>query len=340
MGSYAGANFYSENNSKVFNIPTITVSSSSNLDSDLVVPKDNIIEITVNPVTSMVQMSSVTTTIKEINSNRLEGYNKLPEEIKNKTPFIAIPEIIGPNNNLLNSSQVMIQCVFNNIFYGNSGLRLSRPGFYKHLAGFNTTLMTYSNFNGNLNYVRLSTLFLTKIAKNLNTTIEDLDDNILFYVRNFCRTLTITNNINGKYLAVGPDQHSQALNECGIIKCFTESTNLNEAQFNPYSGVIVEYINKYKIYLTLPKTNEVDSQEINRNYLIELSVPWVTYLANCMYEGQFNNKTSDYSLSSNYAFGGSVPSEEQIKNKLVVPKLAMDPNEKARRQTKKTEKKP
>jgi hypothetical protein len=351
-----GAPLYNVNNNVAQQIPSIVFSTSSNSYQNITVPPQNIVKISTIPATSMTKMSNFTTTIETINANILAAlniWNNGPNSPKPpNSPNLAIQSQLSPlngtENYFENGNQVMDFHVFGHLFFSN-GSKRSHPNYYfSNIASFNTNCLTYSNSVSNYNPISLSNLLINQICINNNIGLSSLDSNLVIDLHNNLKNYTNLSNLIGNYRCLDIEALYNSFTGFGFVKYDLDNNNINDAKPNIYGGVLIQLINSYNIYVsvpniasssttatpptttttttpptatpptTTPTTTPPTTTPGIDNYLIQIDVPYLTYFGNLVSQSQFSSspvtnpsQTSGLSVGSTVS-GFTLPSLQQI----------------------------
>ena len=248
-----GAPLYNSNNTTPLQIPSIVFSTTSNSYQNITVPPQNIIKISTNLATSMTKMSNYTTTIQQINSNlttAIATWNQ--NNSANLTLQSSLPNLTQTTNYFENGNQVMDFNVFGHLFFSNGSKRAQPNYYYNNIASFNTNCLTYANSVSNYNPISLSNLVTNQICANNNVGINSLDSSITIDLHNSLKHYTNLNNLIGNYRCLDIEALYNSFTGYGYVKYDLDYNNVYDAQPNVYGGTLIQLINRYNIYVSVP----------------------------------------------------------------------------------------
>ena len=327
-------------------IPSILFSTTSNSYQDIAVPEQNIIKICTNLATSMTKMSNFTKTINEINQNITTSvaiWNANPANSNQQLTIQSLlPLLNGTVNYFENGNQVMEFFKYGNLFFSN-GSKIAQPNYYyKNAASLNLNMLTYANSASNYIPISLSNLVTNQICTNNNVGLSSLNGSLLIDLNNNLKNYTNLSNLIGSYHCLDIESLFNSFAGFGYVKYDLDYNNNADNRPNVYGGVLVQLINRYNIYVTVPNivasgttttpTSTTTSTTTTTtttttppligidNYQIQLDVPYLTYFYNFVSQTQLNtNLSQNNSLSNVTSVSGlTLPSTTQV-NSGVVP---------------------
>jgi hypothetical protein len=353
-----GAPLYNSNNTTALQIPSIVFSTTSNSYQNITVPPQNIIKISTNLATSMTKMVNYTTTIPEINLNltaAIGTWNSNPANANQQlTPQSSLPILTQTTNYFENGNQVMDFNVFGHLFFSNGSKRAQPNYYYNNIASFNTNCLTYANSVSNYNPISLSSLVTNQICANNNVGINSLDSSITIDLHNSLKHYTNLNNLIGNYRCLDIEALYNSFTGYGYVKYDLDYNNVSDAKPNVYGGALIQLINRYNIYVSVP--NIVPSSTATAsttvtattstttpptttpttstttpptstttpipgidNYQIQLDVSYLTYFSNLVSQSQISSNTSQNNVLSigTTVSGLTIPSTQQISTSTV-----------------------
>ena len=328
---------YSNNITTAIQIPSLLVSTSSNSYQNITVPEQNIIKISTNLATSMTKMSIFTTTIDEINQNITSSVAIWNSNPSNSNQQLTIQSLLPPLNGTVNyfenGNQVMDFNIFSNLFFSN-GSKIAQPNYYyKNVASFNTNALTYANSVSNYNPICLSNLVTNQICNNNNIGLSSLNGNLLIDLNNNLKNYTNLGNLIGSYHCLDIESLYNNFAGFGYVKYNLDYNNTSDNKPNVYGGALIQLINRYNIYVTVPNiapssttststsTSTVPTTTTTTttpigidNYQIQLDVSYLTYFPNLVSQAQLNTNLSQNTYSGNgtTVAGLTLPSTAQI----------------------------
>jgi hypothetical protein len=351
-----GAPLYNVNNNPVaLQIPSVVFSTSSNSYQNITVPPENIIKISTNPATSMTKMSNFTTTIDDINksiSDAVDTWNRnYPQppgqELKVQS---SLPTLNTTANYFENGNQVMDFNIFGNLFFSN-GSKRSQPNYYfSKVASFNINALTYANTVSSYNPISLSNLVTNQICTNNNVGLSSLDSSLVIDLHNNLKNYTNLSNLIGSYHCLDIESLYNNFVGFGYVKYNLDYNNTNDVKPNVYGGALIQLINRYNIYVSVPNISPSTSTTTSStsstssttsssttpttssttsssttpipgidNYQIQLDVSYLTYFSNLVSQSQLNSNISQNTSSSNgtSVSGLTVPSTQQTTTNIV-----------------------
>jgi hypothetical protein len=249
-----GASLYNNNNTQALQIPSIVFSTTSNSYQNIIVPSQNIIKISTNIATSMTKMSNFTTTIQQINSNVSAAVNTWNQNNPSNylTVQSSLPNLVETTNYFENGNQVMDFNVFGHLFFSN-GSKRSQPNYYfSNVASFNINSLTYANSVSSYNPISLTNLVTNQICANNNIGISSLDSNIVIDLHNNLKNYTNLSNLIGNYHCLDIEALYNSFTGYGYVKYDLDYNNVSDAKPNVYGGVLIQLINRYNIYVSVP----------------------------------------------------------------------------------------
>lgn len=323
-----GAPMYNNSITNVIQIPSFVVSTSSNSYQNLIVPEENIIKIFTNPASSMRKMSSFTTTIDEINQNTISSVATW--NANHPKQQLTIQSLLPPINRTVNyfenGNQVMDFKKYGNLFFSN-GSKITQPNYYyNYVASLNINALTYANSASNYNPICLSSLVTNQICTNYNIGISSLNDSLLINLNNNLKNYTNLNNLIGSYHCLDIESLYNQFVGVGYIKYNLDHNNTYDNRPNVYGGVLIQLINRYKIYVSVPNIVTPTSTTYTStpipgidNYLIQLDVAYIVYISNLVSQSQLNSNLSQSNILTNETTitGLSEPSTQQITTNVV-----------------------
>jgi hypothetical protein len=204
----------------------------------------------------MTKMVNYTTTIQEINSNltaAIGTWNSNPANVNQQlTPQSSLPILTQTTNYFENGNQVMDFNVFGHLFFSNGSKRAQPNYYYNNIASFNTNCLTYANSVSNYNPISLSSLVTNQICANNNVGINSLDSSITIDLQNSLKHYTNLNNLIGNYHCLDIEALYNSFTGYGYVKYDLDYNNVSNAQPNVYGGVLIQLINRYNIYVSIP----------------------------------------------------------------------------------------
>jgi hypothetical protein len=251
-----GASLYNSNNNTSIQIPSIVFSTTSNSYQNITVAPQNIIKISTNLATSMTKMSNFTTTINEINQNITTSVALWNANPANATQQLTIqsllPNLNGTLNYFENGNQVMDFNIFGNLFFSN-GSKRSQPNYYfSKVASFNINALTYANTVSSYNPISLSNLVTNQICTNNNVGLSSLDSSLVIDLHNNLKNYTNLSNLIGSYHCLDIESLYNNFVGFGYVKYDLDYNNTNDVKPNVYGGALIQLINRYNIYVSVP----------------------------------------------------------------------------------------
>jgi hypothetical protein len=322
-----GAPLYNSNINTALQIPSIVFSTTSNSYQNITVPPQNIIKISTNLATSMTKMANYTTTIQDISANltaAIATWNSNPANVNQQlTLQSSLPNLTQTTNYFENGNQVMDFNVFGHLFFSNGSKRAQPNYYYNNIASFNTNSLTYANSVSNYNPISLSSLVTNQICANNNVGINSLDSSITIDLQNSLKHYTNLNNLIGNYHCLDIEALYNSFTGYGYVKYDLDYNNVSNAQPNVYGGVLIQLINRYNIYVSVPNivipTSTTTTQTGTDNYQIQLDVSYLTYFSNLVSQSQISSNTSQNNVLSigTTVSGLTLPSAQQISTSTV-----------------------
>jgi hypothetical protein len=346
-----GASLYNSNNSTSIQIPSIVFSTTSNSYQNITVAPQNIIKISTNLATSMTKMSNFTTTINEINQNITTSVALWNANATQQLTIQSLlPNLNGTVNYFENGNQVMDFNIFGNLFFSN-GSKRSQPNYYfSKVASFNINALTYANTVSSYNPISLSNLVTNQICTNNNVGLSSLDSSLVIDLHNNLKNYTNLSNLIGSYHCLDIESLYNNFVGFGYVKYNLDYNNTNDVKPNVYGGALIQLINRYNIYVSVPNISPSTSTTTSStsstssttsssttpttssttsssttpipgidNYQIQLDVSYLTYFSNLVSQSQLNSNISQNTSSSNgtSVSGLTVPSTQQTTTNIV-----------------------
>jgi len=308
-GSQKSVTTSSTTNSSL-SIPSIIFSVNTNSYQKIDVPSKNVITVLCNNASNMTKMSNYTTTITNINTdiqNSVTNWNN-----SNPSDPLSIVSLLTPqtgtSNYFDNSNQVMPFNIFKDIFIFNGTNRI-RTQCLKQIPSFYTNYLTYTTTGNNYNYVNLSNFLINQICFNNNINTNSLDGSVNIKINNYFKNYSNLSNIIGNYYCLDCESLCNELNGFHFIKYNQIYNNISDLKPNVYGGILVNLVNKYHIYYSLPN---IMDDTIIENYVIKIDVPYLVYFGN--YVSQYQINTSSNVSVNDSSIGLTEPSLLQQTN--------------------------
>jgi len=288
-GSQKSVTTSSTTNSSL-SIPSIIFSVNTNSYQKINVPSKNVITVLCNNASNMTKMSNYTTTITNINTdiqNSVTDWN-----YSNPSDPLSIISLLTPqtgtSNYFDNSNQVMPFNIFKDIFIFNGTNRI-RTQCLKQIPSFYTNYLTYTTTGNNYNYVNLSNFLINQICFNNNINTNSLDGSVNIKINNYFKNYSNLSNIIGNYYCLDCESLCNELNGFHFIKYNQIYNNISDLKPNVYGGILVNLVNKYHIYYSLPN---IMDDTIIENYVIKIDVPYLVYFGNYVSQYQINTSSN------------------------------------------------